>query len=246
MEYQHRKILNFIKMNNNNNNIYVYILLLSIIFYLFNNLNEKILLIIIIILILSYFLYLKHNNNIINDKNNIENKEKKLNENLNNLKSINNNNNLTLINNLPKKFKFLIKDNILLETIDNISFVKKFSKSRYTEILVNTDKLVKVYIYILSDIYNPIQYISIFNDLKYNILEILYSIIYIIPIKFKYIYGIDPISTLNKSIEKFIFRTRKMSTILEKYSKYEKNIIYIEDSLIQSYNKIENKKNILP
>ena len=233
-------------MNNNNNNIYIYILLLSIIFYLFNNLKEKNLLLIIIILIIGYYCYLKQINDEIYDNNNIENNKKKLNENLNNLKSINNNNNLTLINNLPKKFKYLIKDKLLLDIINNLYFVKKFNKSRFTEILVNTDKMIKVYIYILSDIYNPILYIPIFNDLKYNILEILYSIIYIIPLKFKYIYGIDPIFSLNESIKNFILRTRKMSTILEKYSKYEKNIIHIEDTIIQPYNKIEKNKNILP
>tara|TARA_Y100000389_G_scaffold133861_1_gene131353 strand:+ start:2494 stop:3192 length:699 start_codon:yes stop_codon:yes gene_type:complete len=224
--------------------IYISILILALTFNRLYYFDKKTLLSIIIIIIVGYFLYLnikKEINNNINDKN-------ELNNNLNNnLKYINNlDNNNYIITKIPKELKFLLKDSILVNILKNIDFIKKFNKSRYTDILINTDKMMKIYIYILNGIYHPKPYISLFNDLRINILELLHSIILIIPLKFKYTYGFDPIIELNKTIRNFTMRTRKMISIIEKYSKYEKKLEYLEDTIYTPYNRISKLNNILP
>lgn len=231
-------------MNDKYSNIYIYILILSIIFYILNLLDKKKLLVILIIIIIGYFFYLRY----INIQNNIETNNKilsnKINNNLNNSSNNIYSNNYN-INKIPKNFKFLLKDDMLVKILLNIEFIKKFNKSRYTDILIISNKMMQIYIYILSDIYHPNLYLSTFTDLRENILELLHSIILIIPIKFKYTYGIDPIYELNKSIKEFTMRTRKLITIIENYSKYEKNNIYIEDTLYTPYNKISKLNNIM-
>lgn len=82
--------------------------------------------------------------------------------------------------------------------------------------------------------------------MRIEILQQLHSIFFIIPLKFKYTYGFDPIIELNKTINDFTMRTRKMISIIEKYSKYEKNIEYLEDTLYTPYNRISKLENILP
>tara|TARA_B110001450_G_scaffold188289_1_gene176365 strand:+ start:7061 stop:7759 length:699 start_codon:yes stop_codon:yes gene_type:complete len=223
---------------------YISILILAFLFNRFYYFDKKTLLSIIIIIIIGFFLYYnikKEEEDIYNNKKELNNK---LNNNLKYVKNIDNNN--YIITKIPKKLKFLLKDTILIDILTNIEFIKKFNKSRYANILINTDKMMKIYIYILNDIYNPITYISLFNDLRNNILEELYSIILIIPLRFKYTYGFDPIIELNKSIKNFTMRTRKMISIIEKYSKYEKNIEYLEDTIYTPYNRISKLKNILP
>lgn len=223
---------------------YISILILALIFNRLQNIDKKKLLSIIIIIIIGYFLYFNIKKEQEKSVNNIQDLNNKLNNNLKYLKNIDNNN--YIITKIPKEFKFLLKDNILVNTLRNIDFIKKFNKSTYTKILINTDKMMYIYIYILNGIYNPITYISIFNDMRIEILQQLHSIFFIIPLKFKYTYGFDPIIELNKTINDFTMRTRKMISIIEKYSKYEKNIEYLEDTIYTPYNKISKLNNILP
>jgi hypothetical protein len=230
----------------NDINIYIYIFIICIIYNRLLYTDKKNLLAIIICIIIGYFLYLRNEKNIKENINNKINIEKDINNNLKYLTNINNNNNYYYLSKIPKEFKYLLKDDILVNILTNIDFIKKFNKSRYTELLINADKMMKIYIYILLDIYNPKTNLSIFIDIRNNILEILYSIILIIPLRFKYTYGFNPNDELNKSIKLFILRTRKMITIIEKFSKHEKKIKHLEETLYMPYNKIEYLKNIMP
>jgi|TARA_Y100000389_G_C17350642_1_gene458247 hypothetical protein len=231
-------------MNQINTHIYISILILAFIFNRLYYVDKKTLLSIIIIIIIGFFLFININKQQDKKLNSINELNNKINNNLKYINDLDNNN--YIVSKLPKELKYLLKDHILVNILVNIEFIKKFNKSLYTNILINTDKMMKIYIFILNDLYNPITHISLFNDMRINILEQLYSIILIIPLKFKHTYGFDPIIELNKTIKNFTMRTRKMISIIEKYSKYEKKIEYLEDTIYTPYNRISKLKNILP
>jgi hypothetical protein len=143
-----------------------------------------------------------------------------------------------------KSLKYLLKNNEMISIIQNIQFVKKFDKTRYTNIITTMDKLMKVYIYILADRYDVNTHLPIFIDLKTDILEIFYSFIFVIPEKFKHIYGFDPYNEIHKSRDKFIQITNNMLFVLRNYGKIEKKHVYINFEKYRPYEK--NKELYLP
>jgi hypothetical protein len=216
-------------MNDKYSYLYIYLFILALIYYIINNFTTNVLISIIIIIIISYFINLKINNDIANDKYEENKVINDLNKNLENVNTINLQNYNTG-GKVPKEFKYLVKDDILIDIIDNIDFLKKFNKTLYVDILVTLDKLMKIYIYILSSIYSPIKYLSTFIDLKYSVIELLESIKLNVPIKSKYTIGFNLHEYVDKTILLFKLRTRKMLTILNNFSKYEKKIIFLEDT----------------
>ena len=220
-------------MNDKYGYLYIYIFILALIFYIIANYETNVLISIIIIFIIGYLFYLKINNDL--EKNQYEEKriKDKINNNLVNVtyfNSLNGN-----IDKIPKELKYLLEDDILTHIILDINFINKFNKTLYIDIILNIDKLMKIYIYILNDIYNPNIYISSFIETKKYILELLYSIKLNVPIISKYTIGFNLHNRVDKSIMLFKMRVRMMSTIIHNYSKYEKNI-YLEDIEIEPSN----------
>lgn len=220
-------------MNDKYGYLYIYIFILALIFYIIANYETNVLISIIIIFIIGYLFYLKINNDL--EKNQYEDKKikDKINNNLVNVtyfNSLNGN-----INKIPKEFKYLLEDEILTQIILDINFINKFNKTLYIDIILNIDKLMKIYIYILNNIYHPNIYISSFIETKKYILELLNSVKLNIPIISKYTIGFNLHNRVDKSIMLFKMRVRKMSTIIYNYSKYEKNI-FLEDIEIEPSN----------
>ena len=220
-------------MNDKYGYLYIYIFILALIFYIIANYETNVLISIIIIFIIGYLFYLKINNDL--EKNKYEDKKikDKINNNLANVSYFNSLNGN--INKIPKEFKYLLKDEILTQIILDINFINKFNKTLYIDIILNIDKLMKIYIYILNNIYHPTQYISSFIETKKIILELLNSVKLNVPIISKYTIGFNLHNRVDKSIMLFKIRVRKMNTIIHNYSKYEKNI-YLEDIEIEPSN----------
>ena len=137
--------------------------------------------------------------------------------------------------------KFLKKNKEFLDIIHNLRFVKKFDKTRYNNLIIYMNKLMKIYIYILSDRYDIYIYIPIFNDIVNDILEILYSFVFVVPDRFKHIYGFNPSEEIDKSIVDFRTKLEKMLIVLNNYGKIEKKKIYID---IYKYNPYEKNKEL--
>ncbi len=224
--------------------LYICIIFLAIIYNIISYVNINKLVSIIIIIIIGYILIYAIYINDKNIKENDINSDKILDNNLKNL--IQPNTDKFYISKIPKNLKYLNKDDKLVKIIENISFIKKFNKSCYTNILINCDKMMKIYIYILSDRYHVDVYLPLILDLRNDILEYMYSLVLIIPIKFKHTYGFDTYLEINKTIKNFIRYSRKMITIIERYGKIDKNIIYLQDTIYRTYNDIKNKYNIMP
>lgn len=217
--------------NNIHSEIYIGILILAIIFYIVSNLNINNSIAIIITILLSTFLYY-----YLHDLNKF-NLSKKINIQKNDERK-ETSENLYIIQSFPKKFKFLEKDEEFLELLKNIEFIKKYDPSRFDDIALNLNILMKIYIYILVERYEPELQIQHFIDIRDNITNLLYSLIIIVPNKMKHTYNLDPHEEIHKAIDTFIYKSREMLTTLEKFSKIYKESKYIPDTSVKPYNGI--------
>ena len=219
------------------NRYYYIIILLAIIYYILSKNNSSVLITIIIIIIIFYYIdnYIKENNIVKNTDNNrkIESIQKEVKE----IVELSTDNFYIFKNN--KNTKYLIMDILF-----NIRFIKKFDKTKYSNMIINMDKLMKIYIYILADRYDINTYLPIFTDIKNNILEIFYSLIFVIPNKFKHIYGFDPQIEIDKSLVDFRCKTNDMITVISNYAKIGKEEVYINIHKYIPYEK--NKEHYLP
>lgn len=148
-------------------------------------------------------------------------KEEKLTKDIENIEQINSNNIYTYTHK-NKNIKYMKQNEEFINIIYDIRFIKKFDETRYNNIIVNMNKLMKIYIYILSDRYEINSYLPIFNDIKDNILELLYSIIFVVPDKFKHIYGFNPYQEIENSTKDFIVKYNIMLKVLINYGNIEK------------------------
>jgi hypothetical protein len=204
--------------------------------------KSAILLSIIIIIIIFYYI----NNNIKesdvkNAKGRIK-KEEIIKSEVQDIVEVNTNN--FYINKNDKNAKFLIKNTEFMDILFNIRFIKKFDKTRYSNMIINMDKLMKIYIYILADRYDINMFLPVFTDIKNNIIEIFYSLIFVVPNKFKHIYGFDPQSEIDNSLDKFRKKVKDMLTVITNYAKIGKEKVYINNEKYTPYEK--NKEHYLP
>ena len=217
-------------------NYYVALMILAIIFFLISKQNLSILLAIIIIIIISYFYFneIKHfdDNNKLNGKNIITT----INNDIKDRQYLSDEN--YFLKKFPNEIKYLQKDKELFSIIINIRFIKRYDKSKYSNIVLYIDKFYKIYMFILADRYDIKKYFNTFLILRNTIIKELYSIYIILPMKMKYYYGFDSFDEIKKSITKFIDYSRIMITVLEKYGYQEKKVFYLNDSIIKPY---ENK-----
>lgn len=130
--------------------------------------------------------------------------------------------NLYSVKPFPKKgCKYLVQNKLLLEIATSFNVIRTFDKARYADIITLLNQFQKTYMYILLDRYDAEHMISTFTDIGDSILELMYSLVFILPDKFKHIYEVDPDKLINSNIDKFIVLRRKMTAVLESYAKKE-------------------------
>jgi len=207
-----------------------FVLLGSIIFYQLSSFGaEKLLSIIIIIIFagVAYYYLDKKNIKLIEENAVIENVINKESE---SRKEVNGE--IVNVQKFPpdSKFKFVFKNHILVEIIDDLNILRMFDRARYADLILYMDKLQKVYIYILANRYEPRSYIPTFVDLSDKILEILYSLVFVIPESLRHVYGIDSTEELvKKNTERFVALRTKMVKILQNFAKAEHNIKFLPE-----------------
>ncbi len=218
--------------------LYVLAIVLAILFYLFCNISTNSLLAVIIVLLISYasYIYLQQLSNEKNIslkyiENTLDNDIKERDE---------TNEKIFFINKFPNKLKYIKKNNELIAMANNIRFTIKFNKTRYSDILLNMDKLMKIYVYILSDRYDATDYIPMFTDIVDNIIELMYSLFIIIPMTLKHTYGFEPYKEIYKTIDQFKEHADKMLNVIEKYAIIHKRQVYIADNKYKPYNAIRS------
>lgn len=230
-------------INDITNNYYYSIILIAFVFFAISKYNVSILLSMMIAIYLYVIIDNNIKSNIKTNKNNDEKKQEILSNEVKEVEQINTDNFYTQVNN-NKNIKFIGKDKVFIDIIYNIRFIKKFNKTTYNKFIININKLMKIYIYILSNRYELNTYLPIFNDTRDNILELFYSLIFIIPKKFKHIYGFDPYEEIERSLEDFRNKTDRMLNILINFGKINKGYDYINFNKYIPYEK--NKELYLP
>jgi len=220
------------------NEIYIYILFLALFVFILSKINQNYLTIIIISILITFYAYLYFKQLIEDKTNNLKYKENKLEDDIK--ERLETNEKIFYIDVFPKNVKYLKKNNELIDIITNLRFIIKFNKTIYSDIILNMNKLMKIYIYILSNRYDIVQYIPIFIDIRDNIIELLYSLFIIIPDKMKHTYGVNTYNEIYNSTYGFIIYSRKMLEILENYGKINNKIVYIPDTKYKPYNSLSD------
>lgn len=224
-------------------NKYSYILvILAVAYYILSKNKASVLLTIIIILAAFYYInnYIKENEVLFKAEG--AKKEEKIRKEVKDIVEVATDN--FYINKNSNNVKYLVKNKEFMEILFNIRFIKKFDKTRYSNMVINMDKLMKIYIYILADRYDTNTYLPIFNDIKNSILEIFYSLIFVVPNQFKHIYGFVPQTEIDKSLSAFRNKTTDMLTVITNYARIDKQIVYINNDKYMPYEK--NKESTLP
>ncbi len=224
------------------NNYYTATILLALIFFIISKYNTSVLLSIMIIIIIYYYIDSNIKKNL-GERNSAEIKIiDKIDKDIDDIKEMNTNNFYININ--SGNIKFLVKNKEFLDIIKNLRFIKKFDKTRYNNLIILMNKLMKIYIYILADRYDSYVYIPILNDIKNDIFEILYSLVFVVPERFKHIYGFNPTEEIEKSLNDFRIKVANMLIVLDNYGKLGKDKKYLDIHKYSPYEK--NKELYLP
>lgn len=224
------------------NQYYYIVILFAILFYILSKRESPILLTIIILFAVFYYYNTYRKDNEAQFKADNSRKEDKIRDEVKDVVELATDNFYIHKNN--KEIKYLLKNKEFMDILFNIRFIKRFDKTRFSNMIVNMDKLMKIYVYILADRYDANTYLPIFNDIKNNIYEIFYSLIFVVPNQFKHIYGFDPQTEIDKSLSDFRKKIKDMLTVITNYAKIGKQKVYVNNDKYAPYEK--NKEHVLP
>lgn len=130
--------------------------------------------------------------------------------------------NIYSVQGAPKKGLVYLKENkVLMDMVQDLSFVKMFDRQKYQEWLVLMNHYQKTYMYILAERYPCQSYVPSFLDFREAILEIMYQYYIVVPSHFKHIYGVDPYSVIEKNIHTFLKLSRTMIEVLENFCRMD-------------------------
>ncbi len=224
------------------NQYYYIVILFAVLFYILSKHESPILLTIIILFAVFYYYNSYRKDNEAQFKADNSRKEDKIRDEVKDVVELDTDNFYIHKNN--KDIKYLVKNKEFMDIVFNIRFTKRFDKTRFSNMIVNMDKLMKIYVYILADRYDANTYLPIFNDIKNNIYEIFYSLIFVVPNQFKHIYGFDPQTEIDKSLSDFRKKIKDMLTVITNYAKIGKQKVYVNNDKYAPYEK--NKEHVLP
>jgi hypothetical protein len=130
----------------------------------------------------------------------------------------------------PKKgFQYLKNNTEFMNIAKHVVICRMFDRARFSELLLYMDKCQKVYMYILDGRYSPTTHVPIFLDLREGILNMLYSMYFVVPKKLKHVYGLAPHDRIEEAIDRFISITQEMIDVLRSYTHKTAKIPYFPD-----------------
>ena len=221
---------------------YYIIILFAVLYYILSKRNPPVLLSILILVIVFYYYNTYRKENETQFKAESSKKEDKIRDEVKDVVELSTDN--FYLHKNSKDIKYLVKNKEFMDILFNIRFIKRFDKTRYSNMIVNLDKLMKIYIYILADRYDVNTYLPIFTDIKNNVLEIFYSLIFVVPNQFKHIYGFDPQTEIDKSLSDFRNKTTQMLTVITNYARIGQKKVFVNKDIYMPYEK--NKEHVLP
>lgn len=140
------------------------------------------------------------------------------------------------IDKFPKNMKYLSQSNEFLAILTNIRFITKFNRSVYGDLVLNMNKMMKIYIYMLSGRYEINTYIPMFVDIRNETVDMLQSLVMIVPQRMKHTYGLDTYQEIGRSMTGFEKTTDEMLGIVSRYAKIHLKSDYVYDTRYEPYN----------
>ena len=214
------------------NQIVYYIVVSAILFFILNGLSQNTLLVIVIIVIVIIYLYNIDNNKGNKDKRGID---------LNNIFEDTKGHPLETTNYIIEKntkdFKYLIKDDDLMNIVKMMRFTKRYDKARYSDLLNQLNTYMKYYIFMLKDRYDIPHFLPLMHDMYMTIIENMYSFYLVLPTKMAHVYGFKPLDRLHECITTFRKRGKIM---IDTVKKHGKNNVHLLDTDIEPYNSRDN------
>lgn len=122
------------------------------------------------------------------------------------------------VNKVPRKgFKYLAQSTPLLDLLQRIRIVRMFDRPRFQELALTLDHFHKTYIYVLGRRTIPRHGVPLFFDLRDRVLQLLYSMHFIVPKQPKHVYGLDPLQRLDEATATFTAIADKMTSVLKDF-----------------------------
>lgn len=115
------------------------------------------------------------------------------------------------------KIKHVLQNPEFLAILQDLRFVRIFDKARYADLILYMEKFQKIYMYVLAGRRSCLTSVATLTDLRDGILELLYSLVYIVPEILRHSYNIDPPKVVQRNIENFTVISRRMMEIVHSY-----------------------------
>lgn len=134
------------------------------------------------------------------------------------------------------ELKSLDKNIDFLEILELIRFSKRYDKTKYDSLKDKLNEFMKIYMYILNDRWRIDRYLSTLYFMRLEILEILYSLYVVLPVRMRHVFGFKPLDRLKQVIEIFDGRSKDMIEVVKLYGRHEKGMSHVEDYTVAPYN----------
>lgn len=221
-----------------NNKIVFYVVISAILFYLLNGLSESTLISVIVILIIVLYMIDKWEIKDSKGLNSIDYASDKILENMiedskgHPVETTN-----YIIEKNSRDFKYLVKDNVLMDIVKKMRFVKRYEKARYNDLLNELNIYMKYYIFMLRDRYDIVHFLPLMHDMYLKVIETIYSFYLVLPVKMKHVFGFKPLDRLEECIRMFREHGKKMIDIVKRHGRSN---VHMLDTDIEPYNSRDN------
>lgn len=209
------------------NTVFLYIVLTSVIFYILSQFSLNSLVIFVIIIIMIYFFEQKDVPDKL--KNIIEDTEGSPVESTN-----------YRVDKNSRDFKYLQKDDTLLEIVRDMRFVKRYDRPRYTDMINTMNIFMQTYMFMMADRWDIEHFLPLMKDLYIDVLEIMYSFYMVVPTKMRHVFGFHPLERLKSSIERFRDHGKELLDIVRFYGKDKYNLVHLIDIDVEPSNSRES------
>jgi hypothetical protein len=221
-----------------NNKIVFYVVVSAILFYLLNGLSESTLISVIVVLII--VLYMVDKVDMYGGKrlDSIDDVNDRI---LKNMKEDSKEHPLETTNYIIEKntrdFKYLVKDDMLMDIVRKMRFVKRYEKARYNDLLNELNIYMKYYMFMLRDRYDIVHFLPLMHDMYLRVIETMYSFYLVLPVKMKHVFGFKPLDRLEECIGMFREHGKKMIDVVKRHGKSN---VHMLDTEIEPYNSRDN------
>lgn len=214
-------------MNNSLSIIKIFFIALTIFYFIFID-GDKFRIFFVIVIIT---IYIYMNSDYYVEEKKIQNKSSDIWRNIDNMIKDYTfvDNNIFSIHKAPKSIKFIKTNKDISNIIEQLEFLKIYQKDTYLKIIIYLEYFLKLHYNVMIDKYDPCLYYPIMKDIRKEILNLMNSLYFSLPIKS----NILDIKNIDEYINKYIIEiqaitTNYMSILKNKYKNKCENILNVK------------------